>query len=99
MIWHGQAQLWNPLIFGGSPLLAGLQPAALYPPTYLFAVMSPKLAMNVMVITTYHLAFIGAYLYARRIQINWVGALITGMGFAFSGYMVVHLGHTSRIAT
>lgn len=99
MIRQGYLPLWNPLIFGGSPLLAGLQPAALYPPTYLFAILSPKAAMNVMVITTYHLALIGTYLYARRIRMNWVGALIAGLGFTFSGYMVVHLGHTSRVAT
>jgi hypothetical protein len=95
----GEGPFWNPYIFGGSPLLASLQPAALYPPTWIFAFLSPRAAMNLMVITTYHLALVGTYLFARRIGLNRSGALVAGVAFTFGGYMVVHLGHTSRIAT
>jgi len=51
-----------------------------------------------MVITTYHVALIGAYLYARRIGCNRIGSMIAGIAFAFGGYMTAHLGHTNRIA-
>jgi Bacterial membrane protein YfhO len=98
MLRHGYVPLWNPFIFGGMPLLASLQPGALYPPTWLFAILVPKLAMNVMVITTYHLALIGTYLFARRIGCNRVGSLLAGIGFTFGGYMIAHLGHTNRVA-
>ena len=98
LIAQGLLPLWNPYIFGGMPLLASIQPGALYPPSWLFALLSPRAAMNVMVITTYHLALIGAYLYARRIGIDRTGALISGLAFAFSGYLISHLGHTNRIA-
>jgi hypothetical protein len=98
MIRSGQLPLWNPYIFAGTPLLASIQPAALYPPTWLFAVFSPQAAMNIMVITTYHLALIGTYLYARRIGLNRIGSMIAGISFAFGGYMIAHLGHTNRIA-
>ena len=54
--------------------------------------------MNWMVITTYHIALIGAYLYARRIGCNRVGSMIAGIAFAFGGYMTAHLGHTNLIA-
>src|SRR5882672_12556368 len=98
MIRNGQLPLWNPYIFCGMPLMAAIQPGALYPPTWLFAIFSPKTAMNWMVITTYHVALIGAYLYARRIGCNRVGSMIAGIAFAFGGYMTAHLGHTDRIA-
>jgi hypothetical protein len=98
VIKNGQLPLWNPYIFCGMPLMAALQPGALYPPTWLFAIFSPKAAMNWMVITTYHVALIGAYLYARRIGCNRAGSMIAGVAFAFGGYMTAHLGHTNRVA-
>lgn len=98
MLRDGQLPLWNPYIFSGMPLLASIQPGALYPPTWLFAVLSSQAAMNWMVITTFHLALIGTYLYARRIGADRVGAMVAGIAFAFGGYMVAHVGHTNRIA-
>jgi hypothetical protein len=97
MIARGELPLWNPYIFAGMPLLGSIQPGALYPPTWLFAVLSPQTAMNLLVITTYHLALIGTYLYSRRIGCNRIGAVIAAITFAFGGYMVAHLGHTNRI--
>src|SRR5262249_10396723 len=98
MIAMGQVPLWNPYIFSGMPLLASIQPGALYPPTWLFAILSPQSAMNWMVITTYHIALIGTYLYLRRIGANHVGSIVGGVAFAFGGYMIAHLGHTNRVA-
>ncbi len=97
MIARGELPLWNPYIFAGMPLLGSIQPGALYPPTWLFAVLSPQVAMNVLVITTYQLALIGTYLYSRRIGCNRIGAVAAAITFAFGGYMVAHLGHTNRI--
>ncbi|MFN0088525.1 MAG: YfhO family protein [Blastocatellia bacterium] len=98
MLRDGHLPLWNPYIFSGMPLLASIQPGALYPPTWLFAVLSPQAAMNCMVITTFHLALIGTYLYARRIGADRPGSMVAGIAFAFGGYMIAHLGHTNRIA-
>ncbi len=98
MIAHGQAPLWNPFIFGGMPLAASVYPGSFYPPNWLFAILSPKWAMNLVVLTTYHIAIVGTYLYARRIGNTRIGALIAGTAFTFGGFMINHLSHTSRIA-
>jgi hypothetical protein len=98
MIRNGHLPLWNPYLFSGMPLMAALQTGAFYPTTLLFTIFSPITAMNWMVITTYHVALIGAYLYARRIGCNRAGSMIAGITFAFGGYMIAHLGHTNRIA-
>lgn len=98
MLVAGQLPLWNPYIFAGMPLLASIQPGALYPPTWLFALCSPRVAMNLLVLTTYHLALIGTYLYARRINIARAGAMLAAIAFSFGGFMLTHLGHTNRIA-
>ena len=98
MIARGEWPLWNPYIFAGTPLLASIYPGALYPPNWIFAVLSPATAIDLLVVTTYHIALTGTYLYARKIGSTRAGALIAGMAFTFGGYMVCHLGHTSRIA-
>ncbi len=98
MLRDGQLPLWNPYIFAGTPLLASVYPGALYPPNWLFALLPATTAMNIVVITTYHLAIIGTYLYGRRIGMTRIGALIAGVAFTFGGYMMAHMGHTSRIA-
>lgn len=98
MIAHGQIPLWNPYIFSGTPLLASIYPGAIYPPNWLFAILKPTVAMNAVVITTYHLTMIGTYLYARRVGITRLGALVAATAFSLGGYMIAHMGHTSRIA-
>jgi len=98
MIAQGVLPLWDPYIFAGTPLLASIQPGALYPPNWVFAFFPPGVAMNVVVITTYHLALIGAYLYARRIGVGYLGALVAGVIFAFSGYLVANAGQTNQLA-
>lgn len=96
---EGSLPLWNPYIFAGMPLLASIYPGALYPFNWIFAVLSPGLAMQVVVITTYHIALIGSYLYARTIGITRFGGLVSATVFTFGGYMVMSMGQTSNIAT
>lgn len=98
MLARGEWPLWNPYIFAGMPLAASVYPGAFYPPNWLFVVLSPRWAMNIVVLTTYHVALVGTYLYARRIGITRVGALLAGMAFTFGGFMINHLSHTSRVA-
>ena len=96
---QGIFPLWNPYSYGGSPLLAGIQPGALYPPNWLFAIFSPGAAMNLVVITTYHVAMAGMFLYARAIGVTRLGALVSGAIFAFGGFMVSHLDQPNCIGS
>ncbi len=98
MIARGEWPLWNPFIFGGMPLAASVYPGSFYPPNWLFALLAPVTAINLVVLTTYHLALIGTYLYARRAGLTRLGAILAGTAFAFGGFMINHLSHTSRIA-
>lgn len=98
LIASGQVPLWNPYIFSGMPLLASVYPGVLYPPNWLFAFLPPVAAMNAVVLLTYELALLGSYLYARTIGSRRTGAILGASLFTFGGFMIVHLGHTSRIA-
>src|SRR5678815_5538044 len=92
MIAAGEWPLWNPYIFGGTPLLGSIYPGSLYPPNWLFAILNPTAAMNLVVVTTYHIALIGTYLFARRIGNTRSASLIAAIAFTFGGYMVSHMG-------
>jgi len=98
MIADGMLPLWNPYTFAGMPLLAASQPGALYPLNWLFALFSPGVAMNLVMIASFYIALFGAYRYARLIGIGRVGALVTGMVFTFSAYMISNIEHTGLIA-
>jgi len=98
LIAEGQLPLWNPYIFGGTPLMASVYPGVFYPPNWLFALLPGLAAMHIVVITTYHIALIGTYLYARRIGLDRLSSLVAGMIFTFGAFMVAHLEQTSRIA-
>lgn len=91
--------LWNPYIFSGMPLLASIYPGSLYPPNWIFALLSPGVAVNLVVITTYHWAIIGSYRYARSLGFSRSEAFVTGITFAFGGFMVMSMGQTATIAT
>ncbi len=90
--------LWNPYIFGGMPLLADLSAGVLYPANWLFVWLPTGLALNLAVITTFHLALIGTYLYVRCLGCGRLSALVSGSCFAFGGYMVMSLGQSQNIA-
>lgn len=92
MIAQGILPLWNPYVFAGMPLLASVIPGVLYPPNWLFAIAPPAVAMNAVVITTYHIALIGAYRYARAIGTTRLAAVVAGVAFTFGGYMVISMG-------
>jgi len=96
---QGEIPLWNPYIFSGMPLLASIYPGSLYPPNWIFAVLSPGVAINLVVITTYHLAIVGSYRYGRAIGLDRIAALLVGVMFAFGGFMVTSMGQTATITT
>ena len=93
----GILPLWNPFIFSGVPYLGEIQTAVLYPFNILFLVLSPLWAMNLQVITTYSIAAVGMYAYARAAGCSVLGACLGGLTFAFNGFTMGHFAHTGVI--
>ena len=89
--------LWNPYIFGGFPLLGAAQAGILLPLNWYFLFLSAPVAMNLAVLSTYALAGVGAYLFARRSGANVFGSIITGVVWQWSGFLIAHIGHTNMI--
>src|SRR6266576_5478641 len=99
IIRSGYLPLWNPYIFSGMPLLATAQVGILFPLNWFYLFFSAPTATNLMVVTTYVVAGLGAYLYARRIGVSVIGAAITGLAWQFSGAAIGQISHINIVQT
>jgi len=88
----GQLGFWNPYIFMGFPLLAEPEVGPLYPLNLLFALPIPHYcALTLFVVIHYSLAGIFTYLLARSLDISRTGSFISGLVFAFGGFLMAQL--------
>ncbi|MDI3339700.1 MAG: YfhO family protein [Sphaerobacter sp.] len=98
---HGVLPLWNPHLHGGMPHLANFQAATLYPPNllaYLVARPFSYGALELLALAHYLVASIGAYALARSLGLRPLAAVVPGIVFPYSGFLVAHLGHYSMLA-
>lgn len=95
----GSLPLWNPYIFGGMPLLASAQGGLLFPPNWFYLLFSPQAATNLMVVTSYMIAALGAYLYARRAGASVAGSVVTSLAWQWGGFLVGQIGHINVVQT
>ena len=95
----GNLPLWNPYVFCGMPLHAAAQGGLLFPLNWFYLAFSTPVATNLMMLSTYSLAALGAYLYARRTGASLTGAVVTSLAWQFSAFMVCQIGHTNIAQT
>ncbi|HEX8284685.1 MAG TPA: hypothetical protein VF588_15075 [Pyrinomonadaceae bacterium] len=95
----GNLPLWNPYIFGGMPLLASAQGGVLFPPNWFYLAFPPQAATNLMVVSSYVVAALGAYLYARRAGASLAGAFVTSLAWQWGGFLVGQIGHINVVQT
>ena len=95
----GNLPVWHPYAFSGYPLLATNQVAIFYPPNWLFLVLPPVLANNAIVVSSFAVAGLGAFLLARRLCDDDAGAAVAGVAFGLSPFLFAHLTHQSLVAS
>jgi hypothetical protein len=91
----GRLPAWDPLIWSGTPLLAGWNAGAMFPGTWLFAAVPTGLAWTVNLALAYAVCSTGAHLLLRRIGVGPIPALLGALIFTYTGFMngqVVHVG-------
>lgn len=91
----GNAPLWNPYNFSGSPLLANFQSQVLYPLTFVYFILPQISAWTIMVISQPILGSIFMYLYATEIGLTSSAALLTALLFNFSSFANVWMEFTT----
>jgi hypothetical protein len=94
----GHLPVFDPYIWGGSALLGGWNAGALYPFTFLFAILpaAGAWALNEMIV--YVVGALGLYAFLRVLPLATVPSALGAATFAFSGAMDVHLAHFGLVA-
>ncbi|MDI6735665.1 MAG: YfhO family protein [bacterium] len=92
--------LWLPYNQCGFPLLAIGNFGFLYPINLLLFFSLPTvIGINLTYIIHYILAGVFTYLYAKVINLPTISALISGIIFMFSGFLLAHLQHIDILTT
>lgn len=81
------------------PLHGAAQAGVLFPLNWSYLIFSAPLATNVMMLATYMVAALGAYLYARRSGSLVAGAVVTSLAWQWSSFLIAHIGHTNILQT
>jgi hypothetical protein len=99
LIHGGYTPLWNSYMFSGMPLFGAAQAGVLFPLNWFYLIFSIPVATNLMMLSTYVLAALGAYLYARRSGSGIAGAVVTSIIWQWSAFMVAKVGQTNVVQT
>jgi hypothetical protein len=84
----GRLPLWDPYDGTGTPLLAQLIHGVLHPASLALALLAPGAHLDVLLVTYFLLAGLGAYLAARTLGAEPAAAAAAGVGYAGSGYVL-----------
>ncbi len=85
---NGDFPLWNPYQFSGHPFFANPQHALLYPFNGLFFLLPFDVAFNAIIILHFFLGGLFTYLFLKDLKVHSTGALISGLIFMLSGYLL-----------
>lgn len=92
---YAPTPLWTDLIFGGYPLMGDSQNMTWYPPAMLLSLIPGS--WNAFVLLAYILAGCFAYCYTYRLTTSRLAAIVAGIIYSMSGFMMSHLGHITMI--
>ncbi len=97
---QGRVPLWNPHIFGGTPLAAAMQGGVFYPPDALLLLLKPFwLAYGYSILLHYSLCGVFAFLYLRSLEVSRGSAATGAIVYMFGGFTMSHLGHVCMLRT
>jgi O-antigen/teichoic acid export membrane protein len=94
----GELPLWNPQIFTGLPFLAAGQASTFYPLNLLFYILPMEIAYGWFTALQIALAGINIYILGRTLRLQPLPALLNGVVFMFSGFLIVSVVFTMFIA-
>ena len=89
----GRLPLWNPYSRGGSPFLANAQSAVLSPFTLLAVPFRAPQGFSLAMLARLWTAGLGAALFLRALRARAVAAILGGLAYGSSAFIVVWMGY------
>ena len=99
----GRLPLWNPYLFAGAPLLANSQVGIFYPlnwPLWGMVEATPlgaARALHVSVLLHVGLAAVNTFIVGRRLTLSTTAAALSGLLYAGSGFLGIHVAHLNQL--
>lgn len=91
---QGHLPLWNPYLFGGTPLAAAQQAGVFYPLNIVLWLVFPAWrAMGLSILIHLTLAGLSVWVFLRSLRLHPLAAWLGGVVFAWGGFTMSHLGH------
>lgn len=91
----GQAPLWNPYSFSGTPLLANFQSAAFYPLNFISVILPQVWSWTILIILQPVMAMLFTFLYCRKMNLGKFPSFFGAITYAFSDFMTVWLEYNT----
>jgi len=95
----GEFPLWNPYTLFGQPFMANPQTAVMYGLSYIYGLIPFSRGITAYVLVHLLIASTGMYWFSRELGMGRAGAALTGIIFAFGGWMVKMWEFASVIGT
>jgi hypothetical protein len=89
----GHLPLWNPDAFAGAPLLANDQSAVFSPFTLAALPFAPAHGYSLAMLLKLVVAGAGMGVFLRQLRVGYAAAIVAGVAYASSSFMVDWLGH------
>lgn len=94
---QGHLPLWNADTWSGTALLAGVNAGAVYPTTWLFAILPGRIAWGLLVWVAYALGATGVYAYCRGRGRSALASSAGAVAFGFSGFLLAQGVHIELV--
>lgn len=86
---NGEWPLWNPLEYGGVPLLANTQSTVFYPPRLLLTALDVDTAMTVFILLKLWLCGVTAFVCARVLRLSLAASRFFSIAWMLCSYNVI----------
>ena len=84
--------LWNPLVMGGLPVIETMQAAVFYPPAWIYALLEPVSASNLLLLAHLWGSAFAMWLLLGAAGLPSVPACIGGLVYGLGGYAMLRAG-------
>ncbi len=87
----GEAPLWNPYSFSGTPLLSNFQSAAFYPLNLMLFTLPFNISWSIFIILEVLLASLSMFIFLKNLKLSDESSLLGSLVFSFSGFSIAWL--------
>jgi len=96
---QGIIPFWNPFSHCGMPFSAAMQAAVYYPPNIIFYILNFVTAYKIYIVFHIFIAFVSMFLLMRESGMDDDAAFLSGIIFAFNGYILTKIEFLSVLGT